>query len=151
MIIAGGYDKYSVEVLTCDLGTKHRPDLPKEIDGSSLVLHNGTILLCGGIKNKQKCLQLDHGTWKEHSTLNVGRNLASAVTTQRATFLFGGFYPNQYTYEYLPKGAKTWIMGKTEIPGGFDGGCAIAVKSGTEIRDEFGPRPGPAWPGPGLI
>ena len=36
MIIAGGYDKYSVEVLTCDLGTKHRPDLPKEIDGSSL-------------------------------------------------------------------------------------------------------------------
>ena len=91
MIIAGGYDKYSVEVLTCDLGTKHRPDLPKEIDGSSLVLHNGAILLCGGReKNLTKCLQLDHGTWKEHSTLNKKRVNHLAVTTQTATFLFGG-------------------------------------------------------------
>ena len=100
MIIAGGYKKgyreSSVEVLTGDLGTKQLPNLPEEISGSSMVLHNGTILLCGGRNNRQKCLQLDHGTWKEHSTLNEGRNFPSAVTTQKATFLFGGFYPNQY-------------------------------------------------------
>ena len=80
----------------------------------------------------QKCLQLDHGTWKEHSTLNKERLFHSAVTTQTATFLFGGDYSRK-TYEYLPKDSTTWLMGKTEIPGGFSRGCAIAVKSDQEI------------------
>merc|ERR1711963_1347729 len=98
-----------------------------------MVLHDGTILLCGGWKNKQKCLQLDHGTWKKHSTLNEMRVYHSAVTTQTATFLFGGDY-SRTTYEYLPKDSSTtWLMGKTEIPGGFFNGCAIAVKSDQEI------------------
>ena len=94
MIIAGGREdgfvKSSVEVLTGDLGTKRLPNLPEEIDESSMVVHNGTILLCGGENNEQECLQLDHGTWKEHSTLNEARVVHSAVTTQTATFLFGG-------------------------------------------------------------
>jgi len=120
-------------VLTGDLGTKQLPDLPEEIDGSSLVLHNGTILLCGGYKNEKKCLQLDHLTWKEHSTLNKERVAHSAVTTQTATFLFGGFFPAYNTYEYLPKDSTTWLMGETDIPGGFQEGCAIAVKSDQEI------------------
>merc|ERR1711963_321733 len=52
IIIAGGIRmqggrKSSVEVLTGDLGTKQLPNLPKEIHGSSMVLHNGTILMCG--------------------------------------------------------------------------------------------------------
>ena len=97
-----------------------------------MVLHDGAILLCGGTKNYQKCLQLDHGTWKEHSTLNQKRVDHSAVTTQTATFLFGGSF-SEHTYEYLPKGSTTWLMGKTEIPRGFGSGCAIAVKSGQEI------------------
>ena len=134
MVIAGGYKKSSVEFLIGDLGTKQHPNLPKEIFGSSMVLHNGTILLCGGEKNKQKCLQLDHGTWKEQSTLNEERAYHSAVTTQRATFLFGGCgFDSSKTYEYLPKDSNTWLIGKTEIPGGFWAGCAIAVKSDQEI------------------
>ena len=98
-----------------------------------MVAHNGTILLCGGWNNKQKCLQLDRGTWKQHSTLNVDRAWRSVVTTQATTFIFGGGYPNSKTYEYLPKDSTTWIMGKTKIPGGFENGCAIAVKSEQEI------------------
>ena len=117
--------------MTGSLGNRKLSDLPEGIYGSSMVLHNETILLCGGVNNKQKCLQLDHGTWKEHSTLNEKRSFHSAATTQKATFLFGGFH--QFTYEYLPKDSKTWIMGKTEIPEGFVGGYAISVKSGTEI------------------
>ena len=75
---------------------------------------------------------MDHGTWKEHSTLNVERAWHSAVTTQEATFLFGGTY-SETTYEYLPKDSTKWLMGKTEIPAGFMRGCALAVKSGQEI------------------
>ena len=37
------------------------------------------------------------------------------------------------TYEYLPKDSTKWLTGKTEIPGGFMYGCAIAVKSDQEI------------------
>ena len=132
VIIAGGYNKSSVEVLTDDLGTRQLPNLPDEIWRSSMILHNGTILLCGGHNNRQMCLQLDHGTWKEHSTLNKSRVYHSAVTTQTATFLFGGDCSRK-TYEYLPKDSTTWLMGKTNIPGGFGRGCAIAVKSDQEI------------------
>ena len=98
-----------------------------------MVAHNGTIILCGGMGNLEKCLQLDNGTWKEHSTLNKKRTLHSAVTTQTATFIFGGDYSNRKTYEYLPKDSTKWLMGKTGIPGGFNRGFAIAFKSGQEI------------------
>ena len=94
-----------------------------------MVSHNGTIVLCGGMGNAKKCLKLDQGTWKEHSTLNVERDWHSAVTTQKATFIFGGYFSSRNTYEYLPKDSTEWLMGKTEIPEGFERGCSIAVKS----------------------
>ena len=97
-----------------------------------MVAHNGTILLCGGWNDEKKCLKLHHGTWKEHSTFNVERVCHSAVSTQATTFIFGGIY-SITTYEYLPKDSTKWLMGKTEIPGGFYYGFAIAVKSGQEI------------------
>ena len=130
IVIAGGYDECSVKVLTGDFGTKQLSNWPEErISQSSMVLHNGTILLCGGSeKNLTKCLQLDHGTWKEHSTLNKERRIHSAVTTQTVTFVF-----LRKTYEYLPNDSSTWLKGKTNIPGGFWAGCAIAVKSDQEI------------------
>ena len=67
----------------------------------------------------------------------IGWNIASLqsldyATLQSASFLFGGFVSKE-TYEYLPKGSETWLMGKTEIPGGFSDGCAIAVQSKQEI------------------
>ena len=97
-----------------------------------MVFHDGAILLCGGTSNHQECLHLDHGTWKEHNTLNQERVDHSAVNTQTATFVFGGA-KSRNTYEYLPKGSTTWLLGKTAIPGGFSQGCAIAVKSDQEI------------------
>ena len=96
-----------------------------------MVLHDDTILMIGGVGNFKNCLQLDRGTWKDHSTLTGERLDHSAVATQTATFVFGGMQ-SPFTYEYLPKGSNTWLMGKTEIPGGFRG-CAIAVKSGKKI------------------
>ena len=137
IIIAGGYDgspdgSSSVDILAGDLDMKQLPNLPHEIGASSMVAHFGTILFCGGSVNEQKSLKLDNGTWKEHSTLNVERAWHSAVTTQTATFIFGGCYSDQ-TYEYLLKDSTRWLMGKTEIPGGFMYGCAIAVKSDQEI------------------
>ena len=137
MIIAGGYDvsrdgSSSVDFFAGDLGMKQLPNLPQNINGSSLVSHNGNIILCGGFGNLEKCLQMNNGTWKEHSTLNKQRFLHSAVTTQVATFVFGGRHSKK-TYEYLPKDSTTWLMGKTEIPGWSVGGYAIAVKSGQEI------------------
>ena len=101
-----------MELLPEDLGIKQLPNLPNRIDGSSMVAHNAAILLCGGFGNEKKCLQLDNGIWKEHSTLNVERDWHSAVTTQTATFVFGGDYSDK-TYEYLPKDSTKWLMGKT--------------------------------------
>ena len=98
----------------------------------SMLLHNGTILLCGGLM--KKCYQLLRGDWMLHSTLNKKRLNYAVVSTQKAIFIFGGEH-SRNTYEYLPKDSTKlkWLMGKTEIPGGFQGGCAIAVKSEQEI------------------
>ena len=101
---------------------------------SSLVLHNGATLLCVGINDLWRCVQLDGGTWKDHSTLNERRILHSAVSTETATFLFGGVCSK--TYEYLPKDSNTWLPGKNEIPVsnlGWWSGHAISIKSGQAI------------------
>ena len=103
-----------MDFLTGDLGFK-LPNLHKKVFGSSMVAQNVTILLCGGRYNEKQCLQLNLGTWKDHSTLNVERAWHSAVTTQAATFVFGGIY-SEKTYEYLPKDSAKWLMGKIEIP-----------------------------------
>ena len=76
IIVAGGYTvsldgSSRVDFLAGDLGIKQLPNLPHRITRSSMVAYNGTILLCGGWDNEKKCLQLGHGTWKEHSTLNA--------------------------------------------------------------------------------
>ena len=75
---------------------------------------------------------MNHGTWKEQSTLIKERVWHSAVTTKTVTFVFGGCHSYK-TYEYLPQASRTWLMGKTEIPGGFEDGYAIAVKGTTHL------------------
>ena len=137
IIVAGGFEisrdgSSRVDFLAGDLGMKQLPTLPRNIEYSLMVAHNGTILLSGGRNNEKQCLQLNHGTWKDHSTLNEKRVWHSAVTTQAATFIFGGGY-SKTTYEYLSKDSTQWLMGKNEIPGGFSEGYAIAVKSDQEI------------------
>ena len=136
IIVGGGYGNGNIystlEVLTGDLGRLQLPNLPEDISGSSMVKHNGNILVCGGLRNPKQCLKLDHGNWKEHSTLNDTRIMHSVVTTKHTTFIFGGFYSSR-TYEYLQKESNTWLTGNNKIPGGFSSGCAIAVKSEQEI------------------
>ena len=106
--------------------------MTSDIFGSSVVVHNGKMLLCGGYDNAKACLQLDSGTWKAYNALNEKRFEHSSITTQTASFLFGGL-DSKTTYEYLPKDSSTWLMRETEIPGGFLGGAAISVKSEQEI------------------
>ena len=126
----------SVEMMAGDFRNKQLPRLPFSIDHPVIFEHDGKILLCGSdeVSEPNKCYQLDieGHTWKEHSILHYGRPAASAVTTNTATFLFGGFLsPN--SFEYLPKGSSRWIIGKSKIPRSFSKGCAIAVEPDNEI------------------
>ena len=61
---AEDYDRKEVsyvEVITDTLGTQKLPNLPEANSSSSMVMHNGTILLCGGRdENMKKCLQFFH-------------------------------------------------------------------------------------------
>ena len=103
------------------------PNLPKTIFGSpSLCLHDGSILLCGGYGNLKDCFYVKNGKWTWHSQLNVKRTYASVVSTEFATFIFGGFY-SQETYEFLDKKSSVWQTGLRFIPDGFWGGDAVAV------------------------
>ena len=88
-MVAGGFKNgngvSAFNILTeDDLKIKEPQNLPKEIDGSTMVLHGGSILLCGTSNNLKQCLHLDHGTWKEHSTLNNRRVWHSAVTKNQS-------------------------------------------------------------------
>ena len=135
--------EFEVQFLAGDLENKQLPYyFPKRFSNGlgvasrqshpSLFLHNGTILLCGGAM--KQCFRLFRGTWIFHSTLNEYRTSHSVVSTQKAIFIFGGIH-SRNTYEYFPKESTKlkWLKGKTEIPGGFHSGCAIAVKSEQEI------------------
>ena len=127
-IIVAGNTERNVEVIIGDLGSKIVHKLPAYIYSTSMVMHNGSIVICGGDNNDKSkvCLQLNSGVWTEHSTLNEKRVWHSVASTPIATFIFGGMYSFQ-TYEYLPKNSTTWHMGKTEIPGiGFFNASAIA-------------------------
>ena len=141
MIIAGGLRgglyvvDFGVDVLPRDLESESTEirKLPDGIYATSMSLHNETILLCGGKSIEKQCLYLDDGIWEEHSILNKKRIYHASVTTQTATFIFGGKH-SLTTYEYLPKDSTEWIMGKTEIPGrGFELGAAIEVRSKQQI------------------
>ena len=65
-------DFTTFEAIIGDLGTKSLTTLPS-LSLGSLVMHSGSMLLCGGTDNEQKCFQLSHGFWKEHSDLNERR------------------------------------------------------------------------------
>ena len=137
-MIAGGCKAIGIkptfhEILTGDLVIKQLPNLEKDFT-TSMVSHNGMILLRGGYaKNEKKCFQFDQGLWKEHSIRREKRISHSTVITQTAIFLFGGEDNWRTTYEYLLKDSTQWLMGKTKIPEGFINGYAIEIKSRQEI------------------
>ena len=94
-----------------------------------LIKHNDSILLC--LDNKD-CFKLERGSLIPHSTLNIFRTFATGVTINSETFIFGGPW-GEDTYEYLPKGSNTWILGNCKIPGGMENACAIPIESKQEI------------------
>ena len=95
----------------------------------SLVLHKNNIRCF----DSRFCYAMVDGSWKKHSTFVQHRGpCSSAVTTNYGTFIFGGDR-SKYTYEFLPNESSEWQLGKPEIPRGFRGGCAIALKSKPEI------------------
>ena len=137
--IAGGYSECTDKLRTVEIYSgnsliKQLPNLPCGITHPTMVMHNETILLCGGLKNTKSktCLQLKKGTWIHHSSFNEDRIAFATVTTDKGTFIFGGAGSSN-TYEYLLKDSTQWQRGKVLIPDGFSNGCAIAVKSGQEI------------------
>ena len=138
IIVADCYVK-SVEIITGDLGNRQLPPLPTGISANSMILHDGEILLLGRKGVYDKCFKFknDFSKLEEHSILTCqGRSYSSVVTTEEATFVFGGLYGperTRFTYEYLLKDCTDWKKGRISIPGGFSGGCAIAIKSGQEI------------------
>ena len=86
IIVAGGIGSSVVDFLTGDLRITQLPNLPQNIHRSSMVSHNGIILLYGGFGNSDKCLKLHHGTWKEHSTLITKRDWHSAVGGRKKAY-----------------------------------------------------------------
>ena len=110
------------------------PSLPKGIsEQPSLILTNdNNILLCGGTNNEKQCLQLKEKNWVHHSDLIDLRRYATAITMAKGTFLFGGSWPSQKTWEWLPSGSSTWVYGGSIPHPGINYGCGVLISS-TEI------------------
>ena len=119
-----------VKVFSGELGAMKLPSLPKGFNTSSMVLDNGNSLACSYVHHWFHYLV--NGTWmySNHNRYRMRWEHLSVVTTQVATFVFGGI---ENSYEYLPKDSTTWIVGLKKIPGGFFNGCAIALKTDREI------------------
>ena len=107
--------------------------LPLNFESRFVTMHNKSILVGGTLLGNLICLELNHDTWKQHSNLNDERLYPSVVTTEMATFVFGGKSPQNYStgisYEYLPNGCTTWKVGTSQIPIWFEQGCAVAIPS----------------------
>ena len=113
------------------------PKLPLNFESRFVTMHNKSILVGGTLLGNLICLELNHDTWKQHSDLNDERLYPSVVTTEMATFVFGGKSPQNYStgisYEYLPNGCTTWKVGTSQIPIWFEQGCAVAIPSDKNI------------------
>ena len=139
MILAAGRgniaDHSFLEILAPNSRTTIQlPNLPYEDPSCSIFIHNGTLMICGGYRedNPKKCYQLSNGIWTKFSDLNCNRFSTHVVSTNEATYLFGGNGASK-TFEFLPKNGKTWKLGENEIPKGFCDGSAVEIKSRNEI------------------
>ena len=132
IIVAGGVYRDSVEVLVKGVKNNQLPNLPGNFECTMMTKHNGAILAVGEKSDIGICLQLVHGSWKKHSTLNKDRYLGHAVSTDKATFIFGGRY--ERSYEFLQKGSSKWQLGQNEMPSGscFIESC-VSINSRQEI------------------
>lgn len=142
ILIAGGYMAGIgilpfVEIISNKTSNVQLPNLPKRKginDSPTMLIHNSSILLCGGFQSStplprstyKSCLELKTDSWTNHSILKEERCDASSATTTTGSFIFGGASSSN-TYEYLEIGTTEWELGETLIPDGFQDGCAIAI------------------------
>ena len=137
VLVAGGYvngnneDRYFSEIIAeNDYDQRALPYLPQgtEYSGASLLNHNKTMLYC----EDKYCLQLKLGSltsiWAHHSNLNKYRTYSSGVSTNSASFLFGGYYSGN-SYEYMEFGSDVWKNGHTSLPTSFQYGCGVALSN----------------------
>ena len=145
LIVAGGLNNQNVEIIT-NFGNRQLPLFWDwegiGMKGAEMALHDGEILLFPEFlgdemsESKLKCFKFNKDFSKDrvHSVCLAKEDAlgSSFVTTANATYIFGG-HNDPTRYEYLPIGSTTWHEGKNQIPGGFEFGCAIAIKSDQEI------------------
>ena len=139
VLVAGGNgngygdSRYFSEIIAENVSDQRAlPYLPEGTDysGASLLNHNNTILYCV----RKYCLQLKLGSltsiWAHHSNLNKHRTYSSGVSTNSASFLFGGYTSSsEDTYEYMEFGSNVWKNGQTSLPMTYEGGCGVAVSN----------------------
>ena len=106
------------------------PSLPKALgDFPSLFLTSeNNILLCGGTRNEYECLEMKVNNWIHHSDLIEKRGKATSVTMAKGTFIFGG-HESRNTWEWLPSGSSTWVLGGNIPDPGFFNGCGVPISA----------------------
>ena len=126
----------TVDIVSLDTSVSKKllPKLPSVTEGSSLLIHDKKLITCGGVNQKQECLQLKDDKWIPFSNLNHDRQFASVASTESKTILFGGQFSN--TFEYLAKDSNEWETGLNEIPQAsflstFSFGCAVTISEDT--------------------
>ena len=106
LLIVGGYGNSSTVVLSSvefiSPATGNMKLARLKTAKGSLAKHDGTIVSCGGVKNFSSYPTFDHGKWKRNSVFTEERVYASAVSTDSATFIFGG-RKNPNTFDYCRK------------------------------------------------
>ena len=106
VLIVGGYGNSSTVVLSSvefiSPATGNMKLARLKTAKGSLAKHDGTIVSCGGVKNFSTYPTFDHGKWKRNSVFTEERVYASAVSTDSATFIFGG-RKNPNTFDYCRK------------------------------------------------
>ena len=128
IVVAGGIAYSGVEVVSTNKTIRNMklPNLPLKF-GTMAFFHNNTLANCD--PGAKTCYQLQNDQWKPLNTLNKERDIGIAVSTDHASYIFGGAASSK-TYEYLPKNSDTWILGKNEIPIQFDhSGCSVALSN----------------------
>ena len=128
VLVAGGS---SIEIIAEN--DSDNMTLPNPHSGvSSMFKHNKTVLYCASYS----CFELKFGSltsssiWAHHSSLNNYRGYSSGVSTNSASFLFGGYTSSsEDTYEYMEFGSNVWKNGQTSLPMTYEGGCGVAVSN----------------------
>ena len=130
VLVVGGYNGSNMKTAELIPNRCNIPSLPKGISWQpSLILTtDNNILLCGGTNNAKQCLELKENNWVHHSHLKRERRSAASIMTSKGIYMFGGL-DSPKTWEWLPSGSSTWIIGGSIPDPSFERGCGIMISS----------------------